>query len=71
MSQYSLLDPLLFNIHMCDLFYIMRKWPIANYAYDTSSYTGGGHIRKYKAGLWTSRKSEKVTFCYKIINFSF
>ena len=28
--QRSILDPLFFNIHMCDLFYIMRKWPIAN-----------------------------------------
>ena len=30
-----------------------------------------GHVHKYEAGLWTLRKSEKVTFCYKIINFSF
>ena len=30
-----------------------------------------GHVHKYEAGLWTLRKSEKVTFCYKIINFLF
>ena len=33
--------------------------------------TKEGHAHKYEAGLWTLRKSEKVTFCYKIINFSF
>ena len=33
--------PLFFNIHICDLFYIMRKWPIANYTDDTTPYTGG------------------------------
>ena len=31
----------IFNIHICDLFHIMRKWPIANYADDTTSYIGG------------------------------
>ena len=30
----------IFNIHICDLFHIMRKWPIANYADDTTSYIG-------------------------------
>ena len=33
--------------------------------------TRKGHIHKYEAVLWTLRKSKKVTFCYKIINFSF
>ena len=32
--QGSILGPLFFNIHICDLFYIMLKWPIANYADD-------------------------------------
>ena len=39
--QESILGPLFFNIHICDFFYIMQKWPIANYADDTTSYTGG------------------------------
>ena len=30
-----------------------------------------GHVHEYEAELWTLRKSEKVTFCYKIVNFSF
>ena len=39
--QRSILGPLIFNIHICDLFYIMRRWPIENYADDTTPYTGG------------------------------
>ena len=39
--QGSILGPLFFNIHICDLFYIMRNWPVANYADDTIPYTGG------------------------------
>ena len=31
-SQASILGPLFVNIHICDLFYIMWKWPTANYA---------------------------------------
>ena len=41
LSQASILGSLFFKIHICDLFYIMRKWPIANYADDTTPYTGG------------------------------
>ena len=37
----SILGPLFFNIHICDLLYIMRNWPAANYADDTTPYTGG------------------------------
>ena len=39
--QGSILGFLFFNIHICNLFYKMRKWPIANYADDTTPYTGG------------------------------
>ena len=39
--QGSILGPLFLNIHICDLFYIMRNWPVANYADDTTPYTGG------------------------------
>ena len=38
--QGSILGPLFFNIHICDLFYIMRNWPVANCADDTTPYTG-------------------------------
>ena len=39
--QGLILGPLFFKIHICDLSYIMRKWPIANYTDDTTPYTGG------------------------------
>ena len=39
--EWSILGPLFFNIHICDLFYIMGKWTIANYADETTLYTGG------------------------------
>ena len=39
--QGSILGPLFFNIHISDLLYIMRNWPVANYADDTAPYTGG------------------------------
>ena len=37
----SILGPLFFNIHICDPLYIMQNWPAANYADDTTPYTGG------------------------------
>ena len=29
-----------------------------------------GHVRKYKAVLWTMEKLRKTILCYKTINFS-
>ena len=43
--QGPILGPLFFNIHICDLFYMMGKWPIANYADDTITSTGGKNIQ--------------------------
>ena len=43
--QGSILGPLFFNIDICDLFYIMQKWPIVNYADDTTLYIGGKNIQ--------------------------
>ena len=37
--QVSVLDPLLFNIHLCDLFYFLDNFDIASYADDTTLYT--------------------------------
>ena len=45
MPQGSMLGPLFFNKHICDLFYIMRKWPIPNDADDTTLYTGNKNIQ--------------------------
>ena len=37
--QGSILGSLLFNIHLCDLFYFLKDNGIANYADDTTIYT--------------------------------
>ena len=37
--QGSILGPRLFNIHLCDLFYLLEDLDIANYADDTTIYT--------------------------------
>ena len=36
--QRSILGPLLFNIHLCDLFYYLEDLDIASYADDTTIY---------------------------------
>ena len=42
--QGSILGPLLFNIHLCDLFVIMDQHDIANYADDNTPYVSGKKI---------------------------
>ena len=37
--QGSILGPLLFNIHLCDLFYFLENIDIASYAYDNTLYS--------------------------------
>ena len=37
--QGSILGPLLFNIHLCDIFYFLDDLDIASYADDTTLYT--------------------------------
>ena len=36
---FHVLGPLLFNIHLCDLFYFLEDLDIASYADDTTIYT--------------------------------
>ena len=42
--QGSIFGPLLFNIHLCDLFVIMNHEDIANYADDNTPYFSGKNI---------------------------
>ena len=37
--QGSILGTLLFNIHLCDLFYFLENIDIASYAYDNTFYS--------------------------------
>ena len=37
--QGSILGPLLFNIFICDMFYFLENFGIANYADDSTPYT--------------------------------
>ena len=43
-SQGSILEPLLFNIFLCDLFLFMKNIDIASYADDNTPYTTGSSI---------------------------
>ena len=42
--QGSILGPLFFNIGLCDLFFIIEKFDIANFAYDNTPYVTGDNI---------------------------
>ena len=57
-AQGSILGPLFFNIHICHLFYIMPKWPKANYTDDSTPCTGG----KNTHDVITSLEKLCVTF---------
>ena len=45
-SQGSIFKSLLFNIDICDLFFIMEECDIANYADDNILYLGGKNVEK-------------------------
>ena len=48
--QGSILGPLLFNIFLCDLFFVINDIAFAIYADDNTSYTFGNYINEV---LWT------------------
>ena len=49
--QVSILGPLLFNIDICDLFFIIEDCDIANYADDSTPYLSGKNIEEVFGGL--------------------
>ena len=53
--QGSILAPLLFNIHLWDLFYFLEEIDIANYADDTTVYTVKENEESVMNALETSR----------------
>ena len=50
--QGSILGPLLFNIHLCDLFYFLEHLDIASYVDDTTIYTVNGKKESVISALW-------------------
>ena len=77
-SQGSILGPLLFNIDICDLFFIDISSYIANYADDTTPYECAPYYEKLKENLeftiykiftWFKNNNLKAnaTKCYKYI----
>ena len=54
--QGSILEPLLFNIFLCDLFFIMENIDIASYADDNTPYTTGNSIEEEFKNLKTLEK---------------
>ena len=57
--QGSILGPLLFNIDLCDLFFVMNHEDIANYADDNTPYVSGKNIDEVVKFL---EKSSRVIF---------
>ena len=49
--QGSVLGPLLFNIYICDLFFHIKDWQVANYADDTTPYVRGENIPEVISSL--------------------
>ena len=63
MPQGSILGPLLLNIHLCDLFYVLDNFDIASYAYDTTLYTVKANNESVLNALETS--SQKLFKSFK------
>ena len=55
--QGSILEPLLFNIFLCDLFLIMENTDIASYADDNASYTTGNSLEEVIRKLENATKT--------------
>ena len=56
-TQDSILGPLLINIYLADLFFILNKTDIANYADDNTPYTSSNDINRLIKSLEELQKS--------------
>ena len=54
--QGSILGPLLFNIFMCDLFFILEEIDIASFADDTTPYAIGNSVDEIRNLLENTSK---------------
>ena len=77
--QSSILGPLLFNIDICDLFFIIKDCDIANYADDNTTYLSRKNVEEVLNGLenvssnlfqWFTENELKgnATKCHLLIN---
>ena len=64
--QGSILGPLVFNIHLCDLFYFLENTDITSYAYDNTLYSA--EINKEKV-INTIETSSQIFFNWFSDNF--
>ena len=63
--QGSILGPLLFNIHLCDLFYFLKDLDIASYADDTTIYK----VNKKKESVIRALETSSLLFGWFNNNF--
>ena len=64
--QGSILRPLLFNIHLCDLFYFLENTDITSYAYDKTLYSAQ---KNRETVINTTETSSQVLFNWFRDNF--
>ena len=65
----SVLGPLLFNIDICDLSFIIEGCDIANYADDNTSYLSGKNVEEVLNGLENSNVNEVIRAVFNSLFF--
>ena len=61
--QGSILGPLLFNIYICDMFFLLKDMRVATYAKDTTLYIYGENIESVIKSL--EKSSNLLLNCFK------
>ena len=67
--QGSILDSLLLNIHLCDLFHFLEDLDIVSYADDTTIYTVNNNNKKKQLVIRALETSSSLLFGWFINNF--